>query len=125
MCACALHLNPTHTTMETEEKNIETAPAPAPAPTVDAAERLQAAREFASEQYEKVVRAAAEHMESVNKYTEDARKQINEGLDVACDKAKELHKAGEAYVKENPTGSVLGALGVGVILGLLIGIGKR
>lgn len=111
--------------METEDKTPEVAPAPAPAPTADAVERLNAAREFASEQYDKVVRAAAAHMDQVNKYTEDARKQINEGWDVTCDKAKELHKAGEAYVKENPTGAVLGALGAGVILGLLLGIGKR
>lgn len=111
--------------METEEKNVVPAPAPAPAPAADAAARLNAAREFAGEQYEKVVRAAAEQMEQVNKYTEEARKQINEGWDVTCDRAKELHKAGEAYVKENPTGAVLGALGVGVILGLLLGIGKR
>lgn len=111
--------------METEEKNVVPAPAPAPAPTFDAAERLNAAREFAGEQYEKVIRAAAEHMESVNKYTEEARKQINEGWDVTCDKAKELHKAGEAYVKENPTGTILGALGVGFVLGLLFGVGKR
>lgn len=122
--------------METDEKNTEIAPAPAPAPTADAAERLNAAREFASEQYEKVVRAAAAQMESVRgytdeamknarEYTEEARKQLNEGWDVTCDKAKELHQAGEAYVKENPTGAVLGALGVGVIIGLLLGIGKR
>lgn len=112
--------------METEDKNVVIpAPAPAPAPTADAADRLNAAREFASEQYEKVVRAAAEQMEQVSKYTSEARKQLNEGWDVTCDKAQELRKAGEAYVKENPTGSVLGALGVGLILGLLLGAGKR
>ena len=43
---------------------------------------------------------------------------------MTCDKARELHKAGEAYVKENPTSTVMGALGVGVILGLLLG-GRR
>lgn len=135
----ALRMNPLTpiATMDTEEtKEVVPAPAPAPAPTADAAERLNAAREFASEQYEKVVRAAAEQMEQVGKYTEEARKQVgkyteearkqlNESWDATCDKAQELRKAGEAYVKENPTGSVLGALGVGLILGLLLGAGKR
>lgn len=107
--------------METEEMNV----APSPAPTADATDRLGAAREFAKTQYEKVVNAAAEQMHRVGKYTEDARRQIREGWDATCDKAKELHRAGEAFVKENPTSSVLGALGVGVIIGLLIGINKR
>ena len=40
-------------------------------------------------------------------------------------KATDLHAAGEEYVKANPTGSVLGALGVGIILGLLLGSGRR
>lgn len=108
--------------MDTEET---TTPVPAPAPTADACDRLNAARRFAGEQYEKIRTAAEAQMENVKTYTEGARKQLNQGWDVTCDKAKELHRAGEAYVKENPTGTVLGALGVGVILGLLLGIGKR
>lgn len=107
--------------METEEMNV----APSPAPTADATDRLSAAREFAKNQYEKVVHAAAEQMHRAGQYTEDARRQIREGWDATCDKAKELHRAGEAFVKENPTSSVLGALGVGVIIGLLIGVNKR
>lgn len=111
--------------METEEMNVVPTPAPAPAPTADAAGRLNAAREFAKEQYEKVVSAAAEQMQRVGKYTEDARRQIHDGWDVTCDKVKEIHKAGEEYVKENPTGCVLGAFGVGIIFGLLLGISRR
>lgn len=114
--------NQTHI-MENEEKN-ET-PVPAPAPTTDACDRLTAARKYACEQYEKLCTVASEQMDSVRHYTEQARRQVNEGWDVTCSKAKELHKAGEAYVKENPTGSVLGALGVGVLVGLLLGVSKR
>lgn len=116
----------------------ETSPAPeaaAPAPSSDACERLNAARRFATEQYDKTLRyageqydklrrAAGEQMEHVREYTDQARVQINEGWDKTCDKAKELHHAGEEYVKTNPTGSMLGALGVGVLLGLLLG-GRR
>lgn len=111
--------------MDTEEKKTTTAaPVPDPAPTADACDRLQAARQFAEQQYEKLRHATADQMESVLNYTEQARKQLNEGWNVTCDKARELHKAGEAYVKENPTSTVMGALGVGVILGLLLG-GRR
>lgn len=128
--------------MENEVKN-ETPVTPAPAPSTDACDRLNAARQYASEQYEKIRRAAVEQMDHVREYAGQARAQINEGWDKArvqmnegwdkarvqmnegwdktCSAAREYHKAGEAYVKENPTGSVLGALGVGVLVGLLLG----
>ncbi|MGN0810432.1 MAG: hypothetical protein ACI4PY_02920 [Akkermansia muciniphila] len=108
-------------------------PAPAPAtPSADAQGRLEAARRFAEEQYDRLRQATAqqmetarrfatEQMENARRYTDTARRQINEGWDVTCDKAKDLHRVGQEYVRSNPTGSVLGALGVGVILGLLIG----
>ena len=127
--------------MENEE--IKDTTAPAPAPSTDACDRLAAARQYASEQYEKIRRAASEQMEHVREYADHARAQINagwdkarvqvnegwdkarvqmnEGWDKTCSAAKEYHKAGEAYVKENPTGSVLGALGIGVLVGLLLG----
>ena len=50
---------------------------------------------------------------------------MNEGWDKTCSAAKEYHKAGEEYVKSNPTGSILGALGVGVLIGLLLGGSRR
>ncbi len=127
--------------MENEEKNTtpapEVAPAPVadPAPSQDSRVRLDAARQFAEEQYDKLRRATASQMESVRGYTEQARRQLNEGWDVTrrqlnegwdatCAKAKDLHQAGEEYVRANPSGSVLGALGLGIILGLLLG-GRR
>lgn len=102
----------------------------------DTQDRLKAARDYACAQYDKLRRATAEQLESVRKYTseqmdnvrkytDEARGQINAGWDVTCAKAKDLHEAGEQYVKANPTGAVLGALGVGVIIGLLLGAGRR
>lgn len=135
------HLTQILQIMENEE--IKETSAPAPAPSADACDRLNAARQYACEQYEKLRRAAAEQMEHVRGYADQARAQINEGWgkarvqmnegwdkarvqvnegwDKTCEAAKEYHKAGEAYVKENPTGSVLGALGIGVLIGLILG----
>lgn len=109
---------------------------PTEAAATDTQDRLKAARDFACAQYEKLRRATAEQMENVRKYTtermedmrkytDEAREQINAGWDVTCAKAKDLHQAGEEYVKANPTGTVLGALGVGFVLGLLIGVTRR
>ncbi len=126
--------------MENEENTPtapEVAPAPIaqPAPSEDSRIRLDAARQFAEEQYDRLRRATASQMENVRGYTEEARRQLNEGWDEArkhinegwdatCSKARDLHQAGEEYVRANPSGSVLGAVGLGIILGLLIG-GRR
>lgn len=112
--------------MENEENNanpVEVVPAPVaePAPTSDACDRLNTAREFAREQYDKLRRATSSQIDNVRHYTSEARRQINDGWDVTCAKAKDWHKAGEQYVKSNPTGTVLGALGVGLLVGLLLG----
>lgn len=108
-----------------QNPEVVPAPAPSPAPTSDTQNRLSAARDFACEQYEKLCRMTADQMETVRQYTQDARRQLNEGWDATRAKAKDLHKAGEEYVKANPTSSVLYALGAGVILGLILGSGRR
>ncbi len=107
--------------MENEAKTDNVSPAP----TADTQNRLAAAQDFAREQYEKIRRATMAQMENVRHYTEDMRQQLNEGWDVTCNRARDIHKASEEYVKENPTGSMLGALGVGIILGLLLGSSRR
>lgn len=121
---------------QTATPEVVPAPIPTPAPSSDTQNRLSAAREFACEQYAKLRRLTADQVENVRQYTRDARRQINEGWDATRTKAKEgwdvtrakakdLHEAGEEYVKANPTASVLGALGVGIILGLLLGSSRR
>lgn len=114
--------------MSTEIENttdVVPAPAPEPAPTSDTGKRLDAARQFAAEQYDKIRAATAEQVANVRQYTDKARTQLNNGLDETYKKAKELHEAGESYVKANPTGAVLGALGVGIILGMLLRGGRK
>ena len=111
--------------MENQEKKVEVAEEVVAAPTSDSKNRLAAAREYAVAQYEKIRRAAAAQFDHVRKYTQEARAQINEGWDVTCNKAKDLHKAGEEYVKAHPTGTVLGGFGLGIIIGLLLGASRR
>ena len=127
--AAHAYFNQKSTTMsnETIEQTPEVVPAPAPepTPTSDTRNRLSAARDFALDQYEKIRRATADQVENVRHYTKDARRQINEGWDVTRAKAMDLHKAGEEYVKANPTSSVLYALGAGLLLGLLLGGSRR
>lgn len=107
------------------EHSTDTIPVPTPSPTQDSQNRLSAAREYACAQYEKLRQMASTQMESVRQYTQDARRQLNEGWDKTRARAKDLHKAGEDYVKANPTSSVLYALGAGLLLGLLLGGGRR
>ncbi|HIX88755.1 MAG TPA: DUF883 family protein [Candidatus Akkermansia intestinavium] len=112
--------------MDTNEKTIENeVPAVEPVTGADSSNRLAAARRFAMEQYQRIRRAAGSRLDDVCEYTKNARRQINDGWSVTCSKARDLHEAGEHYVRKNPTSSVLGALGVGLILGLLLGRGSR
>ena len=111
--------------MEDQEIKNEVAEEVAAVPSCDTKDRLAAARAYAVAQYDKIRRAAAQQFDHVRKYTQDARVQINEGWDVTRTKAKDLHKAGEEYVKAHPTGTVLGGLGLGIIIGLLLGGSRR
>ena len=47
---------------------------------------------------------------------EEASVKIKQG----AQRAKELHDSAEDYIRENPTKAVVGALGVGVIIGLIM-----
>jgi len=84
-------------------------------------DRLSAARKFAADQYEKLRDVTNKQLKQVRNYTSCAREQINVKLDPIYSKAKDAHQVSEEFVKKNPTGTVLGALGIGVIIGLLLG----
>lgn len=68
----------------------------------DAVEKAQNFRSYAGE------KAAA--------IKQEAGAKIKQG----AEKAKEFHVTAEDYIKENPTKSVLGAVGIGVIIGLIL-----
>ena len=72
--------------------------------------RFQQARAFAAAKVNQIRKAA----------TEQASTICEEKGEVIRDKAKKFHEAGEEYVKEKPTQSVLIAMGVGLLIGLLI-----
>ncbi len=83
----------------------------------------QANRDLAESRFQKARNFAAAKVNQIRKTaTEQAvhlREFAKEKSDVICSKAKEFHKAGEVYVKEKPTQSVLIALGLGFVIGLL------
>ena len=68
--------------------------------------RFQQARAFAAAKVNQIRKAATEQASTI--------------CDYAQEKAKKFHEAGEEYVKEKPTQSVLIAMGVGLLIGLLI-----
>ena len=114
------------THMDTNENNIENElPAADPVAGADSCNRLAAARQFAVDQYNRLRRAAGAKLDDVYEYTRNARRQINAGWDVTCARARDLHRSGEEYVRANPTKSVLTALGVGLLIGLLAGRSSR
>lgn len=80
--------------------------------------RFRQARRYAADKVEQLRRAAADGAGIV-------RQRASEGWDATCGRAKDLHKAGEEYVKANPTKAVLVTLGAGLVLGLLIGASRR
>ncbi len=87
----------------------------------DNGNRLSAARRFAMEQYEKLRRVTSTQVAQVRQYTNEAREQLHQKWDSTCTKARDVHKTGEEFVKSNPTSSIIGALGVGIIIGLILG----
>lgn len=78
-----------------------------------AIESAQHLRESASE---KATALKAVASEKAAHFKETATEQWND----TRVKAKEMHVTAEDYVREHPTKCVLGALGVGVLIGLII-----
>ena len=56
---------------------------------------------------------------------DETKRAVTHYGELAKKKASEVKGASETYIKENPWKSVLGALGVGVVVGLLIGARRR
>lgn len=86
--------------------------------TKETENRFKQARRYAAEKVEQLRRLASDKAEMM-------RRHAGESWDATCDKAKDLHKAGEEYVKANPTKATLITLGVGFLLGVIIGSSRR
>ena len=74
------------------------------------------ARELAVTRFQQARAFAAAKVNQISTICDYAQ----EKGEVIRDKAKKFHEAGEEYVKEKPTQSVLIAMGVGLLIGLLI-----
>lgn len=89
-----------------------------------AVESAQHFREVANEKASQFKSNAAEKAEALkHAATEKAqyfRESATEHWQDTRVKAKELHVSAEDYIRENPTKSVLGALGVGFLIGLIL-----
>lgn len=77
-----------------------------------AAEKAQQFRSYAGDKATALKHDATQKAHQVKDVTTQKFNQ-------SCDKAKDLHSSAEDYVRANPTKSVLGALGVGLVIGLI------
>lgn len=78
-----------------------------------ALEKAQQFRNIASEK-------AHQLRESANVKVAHAREVATEQWNEAREKARDAHQTAEDYVRQHPTRSVLGALGIGFLIGLLV-----
>ncbi len=80
--------------------------------------------DFAATQAQTVKASAVEKAQNFRSYAGEKAAAIKQEAGVklkqGAEKAKELHVSAEDYIKENPTKAVLGAVGVGVIIGLIL-----
>ena len=80
--------------------------------------------DFAATQAHNIKAAAVEEAQNFRNYAGEKAAAIkgedSVKLQQGKEKAKELHANAEDYVKENPTKAVLGAVGIGVIIGLIL-----
>jgi ElaB/YqjD/DUF883 family membrane-anchored ribosome-binding protein len=107
-------------------------PAPAGAPSISqAANDLRAAageraREFvhtaesrASALKDRALESAQQLRQTAAEKSQHLRESANEHWQETREKAQELHSTAEDYIRQNPTKCVLGALGVGFLIGLI------
>lgn len=80
--------------------------------------------DFSAQEPKKVKKAAVEKAQKFRAYAGEKataiRQEAGVKLKQGAEKAKEFHVSAEDYIKENPTKSVLGAMGLGVIIGLIL-----
>jgi len=94
-----------------EDQTVDSGTAPsAESEGVDGTAEAEADDSTAGHYASKFEEVSAEYYDKLH----DAAEQLSEY-------ATELYESGKGYVKTNPTTTILGAFGVGVLIGLLIG----
>lgn len=87
---------------------------------VETAQAFKASATEKAEQYKAVATEKAEHYKAV---ATDKAQQVRESAQQQWDdtrvKAKEIQVTAEDYIRQNPTKAILGALGVGFLVGLI------
>lgn len=88
--------------------------------TVEAAHTLSATAKEKAGQYKAVASEKADHYRAVaaDKATQ-AKENAQQQYENSRVRAKEIHVTVEDYIRQNPTKAVLGALGVGFLIGLI------
>lgn len=88
---------------------------------IEAANVLKASAVQKAEQFKTVAAEKAEHFKTVAAEKASHAKEVAKlQWDETRVKAKEIHVTAEDYIRQNPTKAVLGALGVGFLIGLIV-----
>ncbi len=91
---------------------------------VAASEKAHQAKAYATEKAGKAKEFASEKAAVAKDFATEkaaiAKEKAAAGWDVSCTKAKDLHTHSEEYVRANPTKAILGAFGIGVVIGLIV-----
>jgi ElaB/YqjD/DUF883 family membrane-anchored ribosome-binding protein len=89
-----------------------------------AVETAQHYREVATEKAAQFKDAATERAEALRHAAQERAQHLKESANEqwhgTCDRAKELQVTAEDYIRQNPAKAVLGALGVGFLIGLIV-----
>ena len=68
---------------------------------------------------ERALESAQQLRQTAAEKSKHLRESANEHWQETREKAQELHSTAEDYIRQNPTKCVLGALGVGFLIGLI------
>ncbi|MEP2775730.1 MAG: hypothetical protein ABJQ29_04630 [Luteolibacter sp.] len=87
---------------------------------VETANAFKATATEKAEHFKNVATDKAQHYKDVaTEKSQHARESAQKQWDDTRVKAKEIHVTAEDYIRQNPTKAVLGALGVGFLIGLI------
>ncbi len=106
---------------QTPTNSTQTSPSDYAGVNLDSSETIG---DFASTQAQNVKAVAVEKAQKFRTYAGEKAVAIKQETGIKIKqgtaKAKEIHVSAEDYVREHPTKSILGAVSVGVIIGLIM-----